>query len=87
MADNNTNMDINKEEPKDGPMLEFTLPFNELLDQFKTGETGKVVIPVEVTQVGKETVSFRKNGQSEVLGNFKTKTVSEMREDIGVVED
>ncbi len=87
MADNNTNMDINKEEPKDGPMLEFTLPLNELLDQFKTGEKGKIVIPVEVTQVSKETASFRKNGEAEVLGNFDTKTISEMREDIGVAKE
>ena len=86
MADN-TNMDLNKEDPKDGPNLEFTLPFNELLDQFKAGETGKVVIPVEVTQVTDKMVSFRKNGESEVLGNFRTKTVSEMRESLEVAED
>ncbi len=87
MANNNTNMDLNKKKMKDGPALEFTLQLNELLDQFRVGETGKIVIPVEITQVDKESVSFRKNGEAEVLGNMRSKTLSEMREDIGTVAD
>lgn len=83
----NTNMDLNKESKKDGPQLEFTLPLNELLNQFRVGETGSVAIPVKVTQVDKETISFMKDGEAKTIGNFRSPTASEMRKHLDVAEE
>jgi len=66
---------------------EFELMQNELLDQFKTGDTGKVLIPVDVIRVENEKVRFKKKGSAETYGSFKEKPLDEVREEIGVAED
>jgi hypothetical protein len=66
---------------------EFELPLNELLDQFKTGDSGKVLVPVDVLRVDNEKVRFKKKGSAETYGSFKERPLEEVREDIGVAED
>jgi len=66
---------------------EFELPLNELLDQFKAGDSGKVIIPVDVLRVDNEKVRFKKKGSAETYGSFKDRPLEEVREDIGVAED
>ncbi len=66
---------------------EFELLQNELLDQFKAGDKGKVLVPVEVLRVGNEKVRFKKSGSAETYGSFKDRPLADVREDIGVVED
>ena len=80
-------MDLNKESKKDGPQLEFTLPNNELLTQAEVGQIGKVIIPIKITQVGKETISFIKNGKAEPSGEFKQQTATEMRETLPIADE
>lgn len=83
----NTNMDLKKPSNMDGPQLEFTLPNNELLLPLETGQIGKIIIPVKVTQTGKETISFMKNGPAEASGDFAQQTATQMRENLPVADE
>lgn len=82
----NTNMDIHGPSIADGPQLEFTLLLNELEDMFVVGTTGEVIIPVEVIQVNKEAVSFRKRGRARVQGKFGEITLEQLENELPVAE-
>lgn len=82
----NTNMDLKKEASNDGPQLEFTLPMNEVKESLSVGDKGKVMIPVEVTQVQDGMISFRKIGMAESQSNFRELSLEEEKKDIGVAE-
>ena len=88
MAEEIKKEDKNMPEIKQDDMVlnEFDLMLNELLDQFRVGEKGKVIIPVEVIRVGKDRVRFRKSGEAEVQGKFDQLTVAEMRDNLDVAE-
>jgi len=66
---------------------EFHIAKSELDMDLDIGETGMVMVPVEVIAIDKETYLLRKNGKIEAEGSFKPETVKDMRERIGVVED
>ena len=85
MADD-INMDTNKKKEKEGPQLEFTLPANELLDQFRVGEIGRITIPVEVIQAKDGSVTFRKRGEAQTDGSFSQTTAAEMKKNLPVAE-
>lgn len=81
----NTNMDLKKKASPDGPQLEFTLPLNDLQIDLEVGQKGEVIIPVEVTQLADGMVSFRKTGKAK-SGEFRSASLSDMEDDIGVAE-
>lgn len=66
--------------------FEFTLPILELDAQFAPGEVGVVMIPVEVVEVGKETVTFRKRGRTRLQAQFREATVEEMEDNLPVAQ-
>jgi hypothetical protein len=51
------------------------------------GETGIIMIPVEVMSIDRDNYTFRKSGKITPEGEFKPETVKDMRKRIGVVED
>jgi len=65
----------------------FIVMKNELETDLDVGETGMIMIPVEVITIDKDTYTFRKAGQIKPEGEFKPESVKGMRERIGVVED
>lgn len=65
----------------------FIVSKSELEMDLDIGETGIIMIPVEVMAVDKENYTFRKFGQIKAEGDFKPETVKEMRRKIGVVVD
>jgi hypothetical protein len=65
---------------------EFELMQNELLDQFKTGEAGNVIIPVQVLRVSGDKVRFKKRGPAEVQTKFESMSIAEMRKNLDVAE-
>ena len=65
---------------------EFELFLNELLDQFKVGETGRVIIPVEVIRVENEKIRFKKSGSAEVEGSFNSPTVAQLKKSLPIAE-
>ena len=65
----------------------FIVAKSELETDLDIGETGTLMVPVEVITVEKDTYTFRKAGQIKPEGEFKPETVKDMRKRIGVVED
>jgi len=66
---------------------EFYVSKSELDMDLDIGETGKLMIPVEVIAIDKENYLVRKAGKIEAEGSFAPETVKDMRSRIGVVED
>lgn len=83
----NTNMDNKANPTATVPILEFSLPKSEFDTDIAVGDSGDIMIPVEVIEVTKDRVSFRKDGKAEACGDFKPETMDDMRERIGVVDD
>ena len=69
------------------PQDTFIVAKNELDMDLEVGETGMIMIPVEVTMIDKESYTFRKNGRIVAEGDFKPETVKDMRKRIGEVEE
>jgi hypothetical protein len=84
---NNTNMDINKNKNATVPVFEFTLPTNELDTEMEIGEVGEVIIPVEVVQIGTNTITFRKLKSARTDKTFRKESLDEMRSRIGIVKN
>lgn len=75
-----TNMNLGKSP------FEFSLPLNELDAQFAPGEVGTVLVPVEVIEVGKETVTFRKRGKASQQMSFQKPTIAELEQTLPIAE-
>lgn len=82
----NTNMDLSKKGSADGPQLEFTLPMSEILEVLQVGDVGKIIIPVEVTQVREGMVSFRKSGKAESPYEFSRASAADIRKTLPVAD-
>jgi len=80
-------MDINKNKDAVTPVFEFSIPRSEVDVDIAVGEFGEVCIPVEVVEVGKDTITFRKRGKAEAEGSFHQEPLEVMKERIGEVED
>lgn len=65
----------------------FVVSKNELDMALDVGETGMIIVPVEVVSIDQENYVFRKDGRIRPEGNFKPESVKGMRDRIGVVED
>jgi len=65
----------------------FIISKSELEMDLEIGETGMLMVPVEVMSIDKENYTFRKAGKIKAEGDFKPETVKDMRKRIGVVED
>ncbi len=86
---NNMNMDNNENQEATVPVFEFTLPANELDSDVKMGQTGEVIIPVEVISLGDNAVTFRKVGMAysdRHFQDFKDMPASEMRKRMKVLK-
>lgn len=59
----------------------------ELDMNLEIGQTGTIMIPVEVMSIDKENYVMRKSGKITPEGEFKPESVKDMRVRIGVVED
>lgn len=64
----------------------FIVAKSELDMDLEIGETGMIMIPVEVMAIDKQNYTFRKFGRIKPEGEFKPETVVEMRRRIGVEE-
>jgi hypothetical protein len=82
-----TNMNINENKNATTPVMDFSLPKSEVDIDVAVGEFGEVCIPVEVVEVGKDTITFRKRGKAEAEGSFHQEPLEVMKERIGEVED
>lgn len=82
-----TNMDINNNKNATTPVFEFSIPRNEVDVDLAIGEFGEICIPVEVVEVGKDAITFRKRGKAEAEDIFRPEPLEKMRERIGEVED
>jgi len=69
------------------PQDTFIVSKSELDIDLEIGETGIIMIPVEVVSIDKENYTLRKHGRITPEGDFKSETVKDMRKRIGVVED
>ena len=67
--------------------FEFKLPLSEIDGQFAPGETGKVIVPVEVVEVGKESVTFRKRGRATTETAFRQATVAELEATLPITDE
>ena len=65
----------------------FTVSKSELEMDLEIGETGTLMVPVEVMSIDRENYTVRKVGKITPEGEFKPETVKDMRKRIGVVED
>lgn len=65
----------------------FDVSKSELETDLDIGETGILMIPVEVMAIDKENYTVRKTGKIVPEGEFKSETVKDMRKRIGVVTD
>jgi len=82
-----TNMDINKNKNATTPVFEFSIPRSEVDVDVAVGEYGEICIPVEVVEVGKEIITFRKRGKAEAEDIFRQEPLEKMKERIGTVDD
>lgn len=69
------------------PIDTFIVSKSELEMDLEIGETGIIMIPVEVMSIDKENYTFRKAGKITPEGEFKPETVKDMRKRVGVVEE
>lgn len=65
----------------------FIIDREELEMVVAIGETGMLMVPVEVISIDKEHYTLRKAGKITAEGSFKPETVKDMRKRIGVVTD
>ena len=77
----NTNMNVGQSP------FEFKLPLGELDGQFQPAETGNLTIPVEVVEVGKEFVTFRKRGRARTESAFRQATVADLEQTLPVTDE
>ena len=63
----------------------FRVSKSELDMNLEIGQTGIVMVPVEVIAMDKEDYVFRKHARVTAEGDFKAETVKDMRKNIGVV--
>lgn len=66
---------------------EFYVSKSELEMDLDIGDTGILMIPVEVITIDKETYLVRKAGKITAEGDFKAETTEQMRDKIGIVEE
>lgn len=69
------------------PQDTFIVSKSELEMDLEIGETGTIMIPVEVMAIDRDNYTFRKAGKIKPEGEFKPETVKDMRKSIGVVTD
>lgn len=69
------------------PTDTFIVSKDELEMVLEIGETGTLMIPVEVMAIDKQNYTLRKAGKIKAEGSFKSETVKDMRKRIGVVTD
>lgn len=74
-----TNMDTKANPTATTPIMEFMVPVSELDMELKTGERGKLLIPVEVVALSDGMVTFRKMNSITAEGTFRKETTNEMR--------
>lgn len=84
---NDTNMDIRKNPNATVPVFDFMLPASEVQITAEMGETGTLMVPVEIVAKSDTAFTFRKIGKVTAEGDFKPESVGSMRKKIGVVED
>lgn len=65
----------------------FIVSKSELEMDLDIGETGVLMIPVEVMAIDKDTYTMRKYAKIKAEGDFKPESVKDMRKRIGVVKD
>lgn len=65
----------------------FIINKDELDMNLEIGQTGTIMIPVEVISIDKEHYVMRKAGKITPEGEFKPESVKDMRKRIGVVTD
>jgi hypothetical protein len=86
---NNMNMDNKENQDAEMPVMEFTLPANELDAMVKVGQKGEVMIPVEVIATGDNSVTLRKIGAASADKHFqdvKDMPAMEMRKHMKVLD-
>jgi hypothetical protein len=66
---------------------QFPVNKAELDINLEIGQTGIIMVPVEVIAMDKENYIFRKHARITPEGDFKAETVKDMRKKIGVVTD
>jgi len=66
---------------------QFAVNKAELDINLEIGQTGTIMVPVEVIAIDKENYIFRKHARITPEGEFKPESVKDMRKKIGVVTD
>jgi hypothetical protein len=66
---------------------QFRVAKSELDINLEIGQTGVIMVPVEVIAMDKEDYVFRKHARVTAEGDFKAESVKDMRKKIGVVEE
>lgn len=69
------------------PQDTFIVSKSELDTVLEIGETGIIMVPVEVISIDKENYVLRKDGRITPEGQFKPESVKSMRDNIGTVDD
>ena len=82
-----TNMDNQKNPTATAPVLEFSIPDNEVEEGLKVGDKGELIIPVEVVSKGDGITTYRKSGAAKSERRFREESITEMRDRIGVVKE
>lgn len=78
-----TNMDHDKETNSNVPQLRFSLMIGDFDQILRPGDRGEVIIPVEVLEQSKHSITFMKVGKPRAAGNFLPPSVSDMEESLG----
>lgn len=77
-----TIMDANN--PRAKSRFEFTLPLAEIDTNLNLGEVGSISIPVEVMEVLRDFVTFRKRGRATTQMEFQEPTLKDMEDELGI---
>lgn len=83
----NTNMDHKSNPNATVPIMEFSIPKPEFDSMVALNDMGELCIPVQVIEVSKDRISFRKIGPAKAMGEFKEESLEKMKERMGTVED
>lgn len=67
--------------------LQYRVSKSELDMNLEIGQTGTIMVPVEVIAIDKEDYVFQKTGRVTPEGEFKPESVKDMRKKIGVETD
>lgn len=81
-----TNLDLMNNKDKTVPVLEMRIPISELDIELDVGDTGTLLIPVQVVDISDKMATFRKVGKI-AAENFAKESLDELRKKIGVVEE